>query len=110
MTPLKCMPTLSHGYPQPEHLERDHAGCPCMRSPLSYPFRSFNTWILYCLLARLRAQVSMGCRFAMPPPHPTASPLEWESLLHAEEVVKPVTAGQDLLCVTLADFLQCRCP
>lgn len=30
-------------YPQPEHLERDHAGCPCMRSPLSYPVRSFNT-------------------------------------------------------------------
>lgn len=32
MAPLKCVSALSPGYPQPEHLGRDHMGCPFLWS------------------------------------------------------------------------------
>lgn len=32
MAPLKCVSTRSPGYPQPEHLGRDHMGCPFLWS------------------------------------------------------------------------------
>lgn len=94
--------------PSTKASREDHTGCLCIWNIAFLPFHSFNTRILICFLARLGAQVSLGCRYVMPrPSHCPSSGVRQP--LHAEEGnhhspgqwVKQTMAGQDLLCVLL---------